>query len=170
MNDEGVEPSLRRIEALIAALDSLPDPAAREPARALLEVVLDLHALGLARMAAMVASAEGGEALLQRLSEDEPVRAILLLHGLHPETVEVRVGRAIEALRPQFAARGLGIKLVECNASRARVRVRWISEQPDRLSGEALREEIEAALVEAAPDLEMLEIEGVDETLAVLVG
>lgn len=167
MSAEGVEQALRRIEELIAALDSLPDPAAREPARALLEVVLDLHSLALARVTATIAS-EGGAALLQRLAEDEPVRAILLLHGLHPETVEVRVDRAIEELRPRFSVCGLGIKLVESNAKLARVRVRWTSEGPGRVDAAALREEIEAVIVEAAPDLETLEIEGLDETVAAL--
>ena len=105
--------SLRRIEELIGALDSLSDRAAREPARALLEVVLDLHALALARMTATVAGSAGGPALLLRLADDAAVRAVLLLHGLHPEPVEMRVGNAIDALRPQFALRGLGLKLVE---------------------------------------------------------
>jgi hypothetical protein len=44
--------SLRRVEALIAALDRIADPAAREPARELLELVLELHTLGLARIIA----------------------------------------------------------------------------------------------------------------------
>jgi hypothetical protein len=170
MSEAEVEQSLRRIEGLIAALDSVPDPAARASARALLEVVLDLHALALARMTAMIASAAGGAALLRRLTEEEPVQAVLLLHGLHPETVPDRVGRAVEGLRPQLAARGLGIKIVQGNAALARVRVRYIGEMPARLDVAALREEIEAAIVEAAPDLEALEIEGLDETTAALAG
>ncbi len=136
----------------------------------MLEVVLDLHALALARMTAMIASAAGGAALLRRLTEEEPVRAVLLLHGLHPETVPERVGRAVEGLRSQLAARGLGIKIVQGNAALARVRVRCIGEMPARLDAAALREEIEAAIVEAAPDLEALEIEGLDETTAALAG
>ena len=167
---EKVERSVRRIEELIGALNALPDPAAREPARALLEVVLELHALALARMTATIASSANGTALLQRLAEDEPVRAILLLHGLHPETVEARVGKAVEGLRPQLAARGLGVKLVACNGNLARVRVRWISPAAGRDDAALLRAGIEAAIVEAAPDLETLEIDGLDETLAALAG
>ena len=163
MSEAGVEQSLRRIEGLIAALDSVPDPAGRESARALLEVVLDLHALALARMTGTIASAAGGAALLHRLAEDEPVRAILLLHGLHPQTVLERVGKAVEELRPQLAARGLAVRIVEGNATLARVRVRWIGDGLARTDTAVLREEIEAAIVEAAPDLETLEIEGLGQ-------
>ncbi len=109
-------------------------------------------------------AAEAG-ALLGRLAEDETVRAVLLLHGLHPETVEMRVRRALEDLRPRIAASGLDLRLVESNSTRAHVCVRWtdegpgIDEGPARIDTAALRGEIEAAVVEAAPDLETLEIE-----------
>jgi hypothetical protein len=170
MSDEGVEQAVHQIEDLISALDSVPDPAAREPARALLEVVLDLHAVALARMAATIAASADGPALLQRLAEDEATRGILLLHGLHPETVEVRVGKALEALRPQFSAYGLGLRLVECSAKLARVRVPWIGTQPEPIDAAALQDTLQAAIIEAAPDLEMLEIEGLDATVAAMVG
>ena len=162
MSDEAVGDALRRIEALIAALDRVSDPAAREPARALLEVVLDLHALGLARMMATIAASEGGVALLRRLAEDEAARGILLLHGLHPETVEARVGAALEALRPQFAACGLGLKLVAGTVRLVSVRVRWIGEGASRIDAAALHAAIEVAIIEAAPDVETLEIEGLE--------
>ena len=168
MSEDGVDQALRRIEELIAALDSIKDPAAREPARALLEVVLDLHGLALARMTATIAAHE--PPLLQRLAADEAIRGVLLLHGLHPEPVEVRIESAVESLRPRFAQFGLGLKLVESNARLARIRVRWIAEPGAHIDAEALRSEIETATVEAAPDLEMLEIEGLDETISALAG
>lgn len=170
MSEPTVEESVRRIEELIGALDALPDPASREPARALLEVVLNLHALALARITSTIAASAHGPALLKHLSDDEPVRAVLLLHGLHPETVEERVGKAVEELRPRLAAHGLGAKLVLSSASLARVRVRWINDGPARHDPAMLRQEIEAAIIEAAPDLETLQIEGLDETVAALVG
>jgi hypothetical protein len=82
----------------------------------------------------------------------------------------VRVGQALEASRPQFAACGLGLKLVESNAKLARVRVRWISTRPELIDRVALRKTLETAIIEAAPDLDMLEIEGLDATVAAMVG
>lgn len=158
-----LDASLRRIEALIAALDDLPDPDAREPARELLEQVLDLHALALARMAATIAAAEGGPALLARLAGDDQVRAVLLLHGLHPETVEARVRGAVERLRPDLGARGIRVDLVKVGSAAARLRLH-VDGRTGALSAEALRQEIEDAVVGAAPELEEIVIEGLDES------
>jgi len=123
--DEGnrseLEGSLRRVEALIAALDRIPDPAVREPARELLELVLELHTLGLARIAAIVAGSLGGAPLLDRLAEDPQVRAILLLHGLHPREAEARIRAAIDRLRPDWALRGIGVRLREVAGGTARL-------------------------------------------------
>ncbi len=170
MTEQTIEHSVRRIEALITALDALPDPAAREPARELLAVVLDLHGLALARIGALVAASEGGVALLERLAADEAASAVLLLHGLHPNPVEARVGHAVNALQPEFEAQGLGLKLIQSSAGLARVRVRWISQTPSSDAAEMLRTKIETAIFDAAPDLEALEIEGLDEAIAALAG
>lgn len=162
MNDADgrrLDSSLRRIETLIAALDDIRDPDAREPARELLEQVLDLHALALARMGAAIAAAEGGPALLARLAADDQVRAVLLLHGLHPDAVEVRVRDAVERLRPDLDARGIRVELVKAGAAVARLRVHMGS-RVGALSADALRQEIEDAVVGAAPEVEEIVIEG----------
>jgi hypothetical protein len=166
MIEDGVALAFRRIEELVGALESLRDPAARETARALLEVVLDVHALGLARMTATIAASDGGVALLHRLAEDKAARGILLLHGLHPEPMEVRIGRAVEALNPRLAQYGLRLTLIASTAKLARVRVRWIGAVPARVDAAPLHDEIEATIVDAAPELETLEIEGLNEMVA----
>ena len=73
-----------RLEELIEALETHPGPAG-VTARELVALVLELHGLGLARLMAILAPAQGG-ALVERLIQDEHVRAMLLLHGLHPRT------------------------------------------------------------------------------------
>ena len=161
---EDLATSLRRLEGLIAALDGLSDPRAREPARALLELVLDLHGLALARIAAMTVEASG-PALLERLAADETVRAMLLLHGLHPEEAGVRIAKALAALPVR-------VELLHCDARRARLLVH----AADHADRHALRAVIEAAIVEAAPELEEIVIEGLDvheagvDSVAALVG
>jgi hypothetical protein len=158
-DDGGLGEALRRIETLIAALGELPDPAAREPARELLETVLDLHGLALARMMALAAAAEGGTALVERLVADDQVRAVLLLHGLHPQAAEERVRRAVDRLQADFGHRGVRLALVRAGPDGVRLRV----ERGGHASGdEAIRREIEDAIVEAAPDIADLVIEGLE--------
>jgi hypothetical protein len=160
-DSSALEGSLLRVEALIAALDRMPDPAAREPARDLLDLVLELHTLGLARIIAMVAEAPGGVALLDRMAEDPQIRAILLLHGLHPQEAETRIRAALDRLRPDWALRGIGVRLRQVTGGIARVLATASGNGPvDRA---ALRSEIEAAIVEAAPDLDDIVIAGLDE-------
>ena len=156
-----LDASLRRAEALIADLDRIADPAAREPARELLELVLELHTLGLARIVAIVAGAPGGAPLLDRLAEDPQARAILLLHGLHPQEAETRIRAALDRLRPDWVLRGIGVRLREVAGGAARVFATAGASGP--VDTAALRSEIEAAIVEAAPDLDDIVIEGLDE-------
>ncbi len=152
--------ALRRIEALIATLQTLPDASARRPARELLEVVLDLHGLALARMASIIAGEAGGAALLSRLADDPHARAVLLLHGLHPDAAEVRVRRAVAELNRDLAARGLRLRLASVGPESARL---VVQRHPDAAPLDAaLREQIEAAVVDAAPELEELLIDGPD--------
>jgi hypothetical protein len=152
-----LEGSLRRVEALIAGLNRIADPAVREPARELLE----LHTLGLARIIAIVAGAPGGAPLLDRLAEDPRARAILLLHGLHPQEAEARIRAALGRLRPDWALRGIGVLLHEVRGGGARLSA--TAGGNGRVDAAALRAEIEAAIIEAAPDLDDLVIEGLDE-------
>ena len=148
---------LRRIETLIAGLESGEDSQSRRLARELLEVVLDLHGLALARLAAIVAAAPDGPGLLARSAEDPHVRAVLLLHGLHPEEPAERVARAVAALNEELG--GTPVRVLAVTAASVRLSVRHDGAEPA-----ALRQQIEAAVVDAAPELEELVIEGLDPT------
>lgn len=164
-----VAESLRRIEALIEALDALPDKRAQEPARALLELVLDLHGLALARAMAIAAGESG--TLVTRLAEDPHLRAVLLLHGLHPQDLQTRVRGAVEALRAPLTGRGVAI--VSARVEGAEARLQLMLADPTTIDVDAVRDEIEAALVDAAPELEGITILGLGigaENAAVMVG
>ena len=147
--------ALRRIESLIQGLDSLPDPAGRQLARGLLEVVLDLHGLALARIASELAAAPG---LFANLSQDPHVRAVLLLHGLHPQELTDRVKQAVAGLNRELAGDGVRLGGVAINGMTARVIVHHGGG-----TRPGLREQIEAAVIEAAPELEDLVIDGLQE-------
>jgi hypothetical protein len=149
--------SIRQVEALIAELNICGDPSERQLARSLLQVVLDLHGLALARMTAMLAAEAGGPERLARLAEDPHVRAVLLLHGLHPEDTAERVARAVAALNQELDADGAVARVVSASATTARLFVRHGTPEPA-----ALRDKIEAAIVEAAPELAELIIDGVE--------
>jgi hypothetical protein len=153
-----LEDALRRLAELTTALDGIGNGRGKEAAQELLELVLDLHALGLARICAVIGAAENATALTERLVGDPYARAILLLHGLHPKAPEERLREAIERMRPQWDDRGFSVHLLSASSGSARVRVHknGSGEQVD-----LLRSEVEGVLVDAAPDLDdfIIEIE-----------
>ncbi len=154
-----LEEALSRIDALVSALDQIADSSAREAAREVLELVLDLHGLALARTLAIVASAEDGRALVERLAQDEQVRAALLLHGLHPDPIEERVQKAVERLQPELGVLGFRVRVVAVGAAIVRLRVDG-AHGPEFSRAVGLRQQIEAAIVDEAPDLNEIVIEG----------
>ena len=150
------EEALRRIEERIGALDALPESRGRDAARELLEAVLDLHGLALARILGIAATSGHGEALFDAMGSDEQVAAVLLLHGLHPKMPEARVREALKALAPGLRAEGAEVSLLEIRDGVARLRL--VAPGAAREAVAMLRREIEEAIVEAAPDLDEIAI------------
>ena len=165
MTGNGQDPlerqALERVQELIGALESLPDPAAAAPARELVQLVLELHGRGLARMLALIAEAEGGRVLLERLAIDEQVKGLLLLHGLHPEPLETRLHKAVERLRPHLAVIGVGVQAVLIAEGAVQLELSWAGNGGHGPAPvDALRREIEDAIFDAAPDVAGVGIEG----------
>jgi hypothetical protein len=153
---ETLEQSLARLEKLMATLESIADATGREVARELLALVLDLHARSLARLSALIAASDDGAAIFEKIVEDRELRAILLLHGLHPHSVERRLQEVIARMQPQWRVRGLHVSLMSAGKAFAMVQLQrnGVAEPTDQL-----RLEIENALTDAAPDLDDILIE-----------
>lgn len=153
----------RRIEELIAALEALDDPPARASAQELLQVVLDLHTNGLARLMEIVSSAGAlDNAMIEAFERDAGVSAMLLLHGLHPQALPTRVARAVEKLRPLLGVQGVRIELLDAAEEAVRVKVSGRLEGPHNSVGE-LQQVIEHALFEAAPEAIRVDIAGLQD-------
>lgn len=143
-----LDKAMRRIEELTAALYR---DAGREAARELLEVVLDLHGLGLARIFTIVAASENGSNLSRLLAADAYARAVMLLHGLHPLSLEERLRETISQMRPMWSERGFEVHLLRTGPATAKVRIdRNGADEP----AELLASEVESVLIDAAPDLD----------------
>jgi hypothetical protein len=157
------EQALRRLEELIGVLEAHPDATASQSARELVSLVLNLHGIGLAKLTAILARSETGAASIARLIEDDHVRAMLLLHGLHPDDLETRVRRAVERLHPHLGVHGIRMELL--GIARGIVRLRLHPSDGGAVKASTLLTlpcEIEDAIVEAAPDVEKVLIDGFD--------
>ena len=155
----GEERALERVQELIAALDALPDPAASAPARELVQLVLELHGGGLARLLEIVAGGGEGRVLLERLALDEQVKGLLLLHGLHPEPLEARVHKVVERLRPHLAVLGVTVQAAGLDGGALRLELSCAG-NGGLARAQTLRREIEDAVFDAAPDVAGIDIRG----------
>jgi len=162
---QAFQQEVSRVQGFIAALDALRDPAAREPARELVQVVLALHGGGLARLLELIAATESGPALIEQLADDHKVNGLLLLHGLHPRNLDTRVRQAVEKLRPHLGVVGAKIEAVDFTGETVNLRVR-LGANTTQAAAQTLKLSIEDAIYEAAPDITDIHIDGLDGTIA----
>ena len=76
---------------------------------------------------------------------------MLLLHGLHPQDLASRVERAVEKMHPFLGTHGLRLELLQSGEELVRLKLHgnW---QDKKLSAKTLKRDIEAAILDAAPD------------------
>jgi hypothetical protein len=153
MSDAGFAERLRRIEALVAAVETTADPAARANTRELLQAVLELHGRGISRILELA-----GAQLTEQLSRDDLVSSLLLLHDLHPLDLEARARKALASLEPKLSAQGCTIALTSLQDGVIRVRMERHT-HGHHSSETALRKLSEDAIWELCPDAESLEID-----------
>jgi Fe-S cluster biogenesis protein NfuA/nitrite reductase/ring-hydroxylating ferredoxin subunit len=146
------------VERLLADLEALPDPFARQTATAAVQGLVELYGAGLKRIVEEIAARDDGE-LAAALAGDELVAHLLLLHGLHPVPLEDRVREALDSVRP---SNGGNVELLEIEGGAA-VRLRLhgsCSGCPS--SSMTLKLAIEHAIEKHAPEIE--QVVAIEET------
>lgn len=149
-----------RIEGLIQEVEVFSDPGVRATTGELLHALLEMYGEGLARLLAMAAQAETpGQALIETFARDELVGPLLLLHGLHPIDLETRVRQAVGSLQPSVQSRGGALEFVALEDGVATLRLTGSCHGCSSSAG-ALRQMVEEAIYNAAPDLDEIRVEG----------
>jgi Fe-S cluster biogenesis protein NfuA len=162
VEESGFLQRMRRMETLLQEADRFADPAARDTVRELVQLLMDLHGAGLAKMLALAAQGgEAGRALIETFARDELVASLLLLYGLHPVDFETRVRLALEKVRPYLSSQGGSVELLGTTDGIIRLRLEGKGNGcPSTLR--TLQLAIEEALHEAAPDLVEIRVEGAE--------
>lgn len=146
-----------RIQALIEQVESVPDPASRQLMGDCLASLLEIYGDGIARI-----MAHADQAFREKLATDEVVRALLLVHGLHPIPVERRLAEALESVRPYMESHGGDIELVSVEDGVATLRLAGHCKTCPSSSA-TLELAVRAAIEEACPDLDGIEVEDMAE-------
>ncbi len=161
VQERDAEEMVERLNALVEQLEGHPDADAREKALDLVQIILELHGEVLRRILSTLDTLPDKDQVLTRITGDEVIRAILLIHGLLPVELHTRVASAIKELRTHLISQGCDVELLDVNDGRARLRMIRSGKSAPPVA--ALKMEIEKALSEAAPDLLGFDIEGVTE-------
>jgi Fe-S cluster biogenesis protein NfuA len=153
---------MHRIEELVRTLEVLeasPDSGVRASALELMRSLMELHGAGIERMLeiAFDSGARGGE-IIDRFAGDDLVAQLLLLYDLHPHGLEARAHRALEDVRPHLRSHGGNVELLGVVDGVIRLRLQGNCHGCPS-SAETLRQLIEQAIYEAAPDARAIEVE-----------
>jgi hypothetical protein len=149
---------LELVESLIRQIEAAGDPNIRMAAREMVQLVMELHGAGLERILEILrANGQAGQSVLDTLGRDDLVSSLLVLYGLHPLGMEERVRQAIDKANRQMRSAGAAVEMIGMEDGAVHLRLKKNGQAP------ALREAIEAAIYEAAPDIASLAIDGADD-------
>lgn len=151
---EAFQARLARIETLINEVQTTANPALRASVEELVQTLLELHRVGLEQTMDIIwESGSVGEKLIhERLPGNKLVSSLLLLHGLHPLSLEDRVQQALSKVRPYLQSHGGNVEVVGIVDGVVRLRLQG-SCQSCPASAMTLKYAVEDAIYDVAPDV-----------------
>jgi Fe-S cluster biogenesis protein NfuA len=162
-DDKDFQVKVQRIGELVGELENISDPESRAGAKALVQLLLDLHAVGLERTLEVIAkNDDSGQRIIDDLGRDSLVGSLLVLYGLHPLDLESRAAQAVERVQPRVRKGGGELELLGIDGGTVRLQIQ-IAGHACGSTGKTLKAMVEDALYEAAPDMGRLVIEGLEE-------
>jgi len=161
--DKDFREDMQRIGVLVQQIESIADPAVRATAKNLMQALMDLHGAAIEKTLDIVADAgEPGMNIIDRLGRDSLVSSVLILYGLHPEDIGTRVMKAIEKVTPTLRKQGCEVELLGVSDGAIRVQVETGSHSCGS-TAKTVKDTLEGALYDAAPDFTSLTIEGLED-------
>lgn len=161
---EAFQEKIRQLGALVGELDAMPGGGSNTAARELVQLLMEVHGTALNRLLEIVyESGESGEAIIAKAGEDPIVRHLLVLYSLHPEPMESRVLKALDAAGTRLRKLDSEVELIGISDGAVQVRV-TTSGHGCGSTTKSAHAIVEEMIYDMAPDLTSLEILGpVDE-------
>ena len=154
---------VQQLGKLIAELEHIPDSPLKVATGELVHLLMEVHSAGIEQMMEIVFdSSAAGQQTIDKLGNDPIVRSLLLLYSLHPEDLQTRVEKSLDALRPRLRKLNYGIELLQIEEDGA---VRVHVESSGHACGsttENVRSMVEEGVYQFAPDVTSLVISGLE--------
>jgi Fe-S cluster biogenesis protein NfuA len=147
-----------RMEQALEELQATAEPRLVNLAEELVRLVSELYGAGFARVIEL--AREQAPGLIDALAADELVASLLLVQGLHPESLDNRVEGALVSVRPFLAQHGGDVELLGIDEELGAVKLRLLGSCDGcPSSASTLRGAVEVAIVEAAPEVVRIVVE-----------
>lgn len=147
-----------RLEELLGALEQSLDLQSWEQVHDVVRLVTDLYGGGLARILDLAGNDQN---LRRRLAEDDLVASLLVLHDLHPLTLEDRVSGAVDSVRPYLGSHGGDVEVLDIDRDAGVVTVRMLGSCDGCASSSATLElAVQRAIEGSAPEITRIAVEG----------
>jgi Fe-S cluster biogenesis protein NfuA len=147
-----------RIEEALEELHATADPRTVNVAEELLRLVSELYGAGFARTIEL--AQEYAPGLIAHLVEDDLIASLLLVQGLHPESLDNRVEAALVSVRPFLAQHGGDVELLGIDDEIGAVKLRLLGSCDGcPSSASTLQGAVEVAIIEAAPEIVRIVVE-----------
>jgi Fe-S cluster biogenesis protein NfuA len=166
MTNSEFQAHAEQIERRVQRVNDLPNEGARTAALELMQSLMDLHGEAMARIVEVLCdSGDAGRNTLALLGSDPLLCGLMVLYGVHPLSLEERVARAIDKVRPQVQKQGGKVELLDVSDSLVRVSISS-SGNGCHSSPDALKTAVEQVVREAAPEVIDFVAEGVASSAA----
>jgi len=166
-NQKEVASQIVSIDKIIRSLEEATDPVLRANAKELVQALMTLHGACLERILEIVdKTGAAGKSIIDTFSRDDMVKSVLLLYGLHPVDLQTRVQEALEKTRPYLRKNGGSVTFVGIDdAGVVTLRMEGKSDGCQS-SAASLKQSVEQAIHDAAPDISGIVMEGYVEQTA----
>lgn len=161
MDSAQLQTQSETIERLLDELSASISPRALEQVETLVTLVVGLYGAGLERLLQRVRAAGLGPDGLRQVCDDELVRGLLVVHGIHPDDALARVEQALDQLTAQLGAPVDAIRLIELDDA-GTLTVRVAGDRGCAGSWRGIEEAIAEAVAAAAPEVARIRINSDD--------
>ena len=163
MEDREVRQLVAQVDSLLHKVESLEDGDAKSLALETIQILFELYGEALARIIHQMEQSNAAK-LLEDFRQDELISHLLLMHDLHPDSIETRVQQALDEVRPYMESHGGNVELLGVQAGIAYLRLVG-SCHGCAASSITLKLAVEKAVHKFAPDLLAIEADGAVEPL-----
>lgn len=152
----------QQVESLLA---SLGEESAVATAERIIQLLVEYYGNGLARVVDIV-----GPEMVHELVRDPLVESQLILHGLHPLTVDERIEQALDRVRPYLGSHAGGVAYEGVDAEGVARLTLSGSCHGCPSSTVTVQATIESAVLAAAPEVARVEVAGQVEPTLLQIG